>query len=56
MRIIDSGAGVNATTRVSVESREGKDSWGTVGASDNIIVASWEAIKDAIEYKLSKDD
>ncbi len=56
VRIIDSGAGVNATTRVSVESREGKDSWGTVGASDNIIVASWEAIKDAIEYKLSKDD
>ena len=26
--------------------------WGTVGASDNIIVASWEAIKDAVEYRL----
>ena len=30
--------------------------WGTVGASDNIIVASWEALKDSFEYKLSKED
>ncbi len=53
VRIIDSGAGVNATTRVQIETREGKELWGTVGASDNIIVASWEALKDAVEYKLS---
>jgi len=52
VRIIDSGAGTNAITRVSVETREGNKMWGTVGASDNIIVASWEAIKDAVEYRL----
>ncbi len=55
VRIIDSGAGVNATTRVQIETRDGKKLWGTVGASDNIIVASWEALKDAVEYKLSID-
>ncbi len=56
VRIIDSGAGTNAITRVSVETREGNKTWGTVGASDNIIVASWEAIKDAFEFRLAQDD
>ncbi len=55
VRIIDSGAGVNAVTRVQIETKDGKNMWGTVGASDNIIVASWEALKDAVEYKLSID-
>ena len=57
MRIIDSGAGTNAITRVMIESKDsGGEIWGTVGASDNIIVASWEALKDSFEYKLSKED
>lgn len=56
VRIIDSGAGVNATTRVMIESKDGSSIWGTVGASDNIIVASWEALKDAVEFKLSQSD
>ena len=56
MRIIDSGAGANAITRVQIESKDSKRVWGTVGASDNIIVASWEALKDAVEFKLSEED
>jgi len=55
VRIIDSGSGVNAVTRVQIESKDSSGVWGTVGASDNIIVASWEALKDAIEYKLSEE-
>ena len=55
VRIIDSDAGANATTRVQVETKDSRRVWGTVGASDNIIVASWEALKDAVEYKLSED-
>lgn len=56
VRIIDSASGVNAITRVMVESKDSNEIWGTVGASDNIIVASWEALKDAVEFKLSKED
>lgn len=57
VRIVDSGAGTNATTRVMVETKDlNGEIWGTVGASDNIIVASWEALKDSFEYKLSKED
>lgn len=52
VRVIDSGLGVNAVVRVQAEFRDGDRIWGTVGASDNVIEASWEALKDAIEYKL----
>lgn len=54
VRIVDSGAGTNAITRVQIETKDSSKIWGTVGASDNIIVASWEALKDAVEYKLSQ--
>ena len=52
VRILDSGDGADAKIRVHVESSDGHRSWGTVGASDNIIEASWEALKDAYEYKI----
>jgi 2-isopropylmalate synthase len=39
-----------------IESTDGKDIWGTVGVSDNIIEASWEALVDSVEYKLFKDE
>jgi len=52
VRIIDSNHGTNAITRVHIESTDGETIWGTVGASDDIIKASWEALKDSIEYKL----
>ena len=52
VRILDSNDGADAQIRVQVESSDGHRSWGTVGASDNIIEASWEALKDAYEYKI----
>ncbi len=56
VRILDSKEGAEAKTRVLIESSDGEDLWGTVGASDNIIEASWQAIRDAIEYKILLDD
>lgn len=52
VRILDSSQGAGARTRVLVESGDGSSIWGTVGVSDNIIDASWEALRDAVEYKL----
>jgi 2-isopropylmalate synthase len=40
---------------VVIEWRDGRDEWGTVGVSENIVEASWLALVDAIEYKLFKD-
>ena len=47
--------GTASVVRVQVETSDGDDSWGTVGASSDIINASYEALIDAIEYKLLKD-
>jgi 2-isopropylmalate synthase len=56
VRILESENGVDAQTRVFIESTDGQDIWGTVGASDNIVAASLEALLDAAEYKLLKDE
>lgn len=50
VRILDGSNGTSATTRVLIETRNGHRAWGTVGASTNIIEASWLALTDAIEY------
>lgn len=54
VRILDTGAGTGATTRVLIESADKEDRWGTVGVSPNIIEASCVALLDAVEYKLNK--
>ena len=54
VRILESGAGTSSRTRVLIESGDGHSIWGTVGVSDNIIDASWEALRDAVEFKLAK--
>jgi 2-isopropylmalate synthase len=54
VRILDSASGAGARTRVLIESGDGKSIWGTVGVSDNIIDASWEALRESVEYKLSR--
>ena len=54
VRVIDSDSGTDAHVRVIIESTDGHDVWGTVGVSENIIEASWQAIADSFEYKLSK--
>jgi 2-isopropylmalate synthase len=56
VRILNEQAGTKATTRVLIESTDGKDKWGTVGVSPNIINASWIALLDSLIYKLYKDE
>ncbi len=55
VRVINARAGTAARVRVVIESKDDEDVWGTVGVSENVIEASWLALADAFEYKLSKD-
>ncbi|MGF1656992.1 MAG: citramalate synthase [Verrucomicrobiales bacterium] len=52
VRIIDGNFGTAAKTRVLITSSDGKDNWGTVGVSNNIIEASWQALTDSMVYHL----
>jgi 2-isopropylmalate synthase len=52
VNILDPDEATGARTRVQIESTDGSSNWGTVGVSENIIEASWEALVDGIEYKL----
>jgi 2-isopropylmalate synthase len=52
VRILDSGSGTSAKTRVLVESSDGHQRWTTVGVSGNILEASYQAVVEAIEYGL----
>jgi 2-isopropylmalate synthase len=54
--ILDPEEATAAKTRVHIESSDGSKSWGTVGVSENIIEASWEALVDGVEYKLFLDE
>lgn len=56
VRILDSKKGAESKTRVLIETGDGREIWGTVGASDNIIEASWQAIRDAVDYKILLDE
>ncbi|NJL94540.1 MAG: citramalate synthase [Anaerolineae bacterium] len=53
VRILDGNAATAAKTRVIIETQNGGHRWSTVGADHNIIVASWRALADSIEYGLS---
>ena len=50
VRIINGRRGTAARTRVFIFSTDGKSGWGTVGVSDNIIEASWQALVDSFDY------
>jgi 2-isopropylmalate synthase len=56
VRILDSKRGTNSRTRVLIETTDGQEIWGTVGLSDNIIEASWEALRDSVEFKLYREE
>ena len=56
VRVLDEKAGTAAKVRVLIQSQDETDSWWTVGVSENIIEASWLALKDSFEYKFTKDD
>jgi 2-isopropylmalate synthase len=55
VRVINARAGTAARVRVVIESKDLDAVWGTVGVSENVIEASWLALVDAFEHKLSKD-
>jgi 2-isopropylmalate synthase len=50
VRILDEAHGTGAVTRVLLDSTDGDREWGTIGVSENIIEASWEALVDSLEY------
>jgi 2-isopropylmalate synthase len=52
VRIIDEHKGTGAVTRVLIDASDREDTWGTIGVSENIIEASWEALVDSLEYAL----
>ncbi|MEW6357480.1 MAG: citramalate synthase [Planctomycetota bacterium] len=55
VRVINPKAATAARVCVVIQSRDHRDVWGTVGVSENIIEASWQALVDSVEYKLLKD-
>jgi 2-isopropylmalate synthase len=52
VRILNENVGTAATTRVLIESSDGEKEWGTIGVSENIVEASWEALLDGYVYGL----
>lgn len=56
VRILDSERGTSANVRVLIDTRNGKNHWSTVGASTNIIEASWHALADSMEYALLPEE
>lgn len=54
VRVVNSEAGTAAKVRVFIEFQDDKGLWCTVGVSENVIEASWQALVEAIEYKLLK--
>jgi len=56
VRVINERAATAARVRVVIESRDHDALWGTIGVSENMIDASWQALVDAFEHKLAKED
>lgn len=54
VRILDENVGTGAITRVMITTSNGRESWGTIGVSENIIEASWNALVDSYEYGLER--
>ncbi len=56
VRVLTASRGTKSKVRVLLESGDHKEKWGTVGVSENIMEASWQALADSIEYKLLPND
>ncbi len=54
VRVLDTQHGTGAITRVLLDTTDGEESWTTIGVSENIIEASWQALSDSIVYGLLK--
>jgi 2-isopropylmalate synthase len=55
VRVIDGRDGTEAKVRVFIESRDHENLWSTIGVSEDIIEASWQALADSFQFKLGKD-
>lgn len=55
VRTLEGSEGTAAGVRVLLDSTDGEEVWSTIGVSENIIEASWQALVDSIQYKLSKE-
>lgn len=55
VRILDETKGTGAVTRVLIDASDGKDVWGSIGVSENLIAASWDALVDSLEYGMQPD-
>jgi 2-isopropylmalate synthase len=55
VRVLNSGQGTGSVVRVLIQSSDGDEVWDCVGVSTNLIHASWDAMVDALEYKLVRD-
>lgn len=52
VRVLDTSKGTGAVTRVLLDSTNGVETWSTIGVSENIILASWQALEDSLLYGL----
>jgi 2-isopropylmalate synthase len=50
VRILDEAKGTGAVTRVLIDASDGMRLWGSIGVSENLIAASWDALVDSLEY------
>ncbi len=55
VRVLDGREGTAAKVRVLIQSQDENESWTTIGVSENIIEASWQALVDSVEYKLIRE-
>jgi len=55
VRVVDGREGTEARVRVLVESRDQDQIWSTIGVSEDIIEASWQALADSFQFKLAKE-
>ena len=55
VRIVEGSEGTAALVKVLIDTRDEDEVWSTIGVSENVIEASWHALVDSVQYKLSKD-
>ncbi len=55
VRVLDGRDGTSAKVRVLIDSRDEDEVWSTIGVSEDIIEASWQALADSCQYKLAKE-
>ena len=55
VRVIDGREGTAAKVRVFIDSRDKDEIWSTIGVSEDIIEASWQALADSFQYKLARE-